>query len=316
MRIASATCAPILNTGLSDVIGSWKTMAMSLPRTLRISFSDSDARSRPLKRISPPVIFPGCATRRMIDIAVTLLPQPDSPTSATASPRRTLNETLSTASTAPSAVKNVVRRFFTSSSASAGLTSASATRAPGNPSGCFAGNETSVTRGMVARLTPESRQERSHLGNPERKRRRKVHRAEESAHQRRLGDDPVHVRAHEPAVDGDAGDAGDDPGDPQLQFERARRVHRSDALLHRAAQQEELDPRGDAGRGREPHRTDRQRSALDARPRGARPGPGPPPPPRRCAPPETRAGGGGDAASIATEGARRKKAKGAQRAPG
>ena len=44
---------------------------------------------------------PGCATSRMIDIAVTLLPHPDSPTSATASPRRTSNETLSTACTAP-----------------------------------------------------------------------------------------------------------------------------------------------------------------------------------------------------------------------
>src|ERR1041384_4070266 len=82
--MASDTWSPILKTGLSDVIGSWKTMAMSSPRTLRISFSDSFARSLPLKRISPPVTRPGGATRRMIDIAVTLLPQPDSPTSAAA----------------------------------------------------------------------------------------------------------------------------------------------------------------------------------------------------------------------------------------
>src|SRR3954454_13641932 len=97
MRIASATCTPIRKTGLSDVIGSWKTMAMSLPRTVRISLSGRSARLRPLNRISPAVIFPGVATSRMIDIAVTLLPHPDSPTSASASPRRTLKETLSTA---------------------------------------------------------------------------------------------------------------------------------------------------------------------------------------------------------------------------
>src|SRR5438132_9206449 len=121
-------------------------MAMSLPRTERISRSDIAERSRPLKRIWPPVILPGGATSLMIDIAVTLLPQPDSPTSATASPRRTLNETLSTACTAPSAVKKEVRRFFTSRIASRGSTSRSATAAPGSPTGCAV-----VTRGIVAR---------------------------------------------------------------------------------------------------------------------------------------------------------------------
>src|SRR5438876_6411574 len=121
-------------------------MAMSSPRTSRISFSESLARSRPLKIISPPVTRPGGATSRMIDIAVTLFPHPDSPTRATASPCRTLNETLSTACTAPSAPKNDVRRFLTSRIASRGSTSRSATADPGSPTGCAA-----VTGGIVAR---------------------------------------------------------------------------------------------------------------------------------------------------------------------
>ena len=41
---------PIVNTGLSAVIGSWKTRAISAPRTLCIARSSSDSRSRPLNR--------------------------------------------------------------------------------------------------------------------------------------------------------------------------------------------------------------------------------------------------------------------------
>jgi hypothetical protein len=41
--------SPIVSTGLSDVIGSWKTMAISLPRTLRISSSSSLRMSLPLE---------------------------------------------------------------------------------------------------------------------------------------------------------------------------------------------------------------------------------------------------------------------------
>src|ERR1043165_2096821 len=139
------------NTGFSDVIGSWKTMATSSPRTPRISFSLSWTRSRPLKRTSPPVIRPGGATRRMIDIAVTLLPQPDSPTRATASPLRTSNETLSTACTAPSGVRNDVRSLRTERSASPAGVSASATAAPLMPAGCSIVTARIVARTVSAR---------------------------------------------------------------------------------------------------------------------------------------------------------------------
>ena len=69
------------NTGFRLVIGSWKIIAIWRPRTLRMSLSGRDSRSRPSKIACPPTTRPGGdATRRMIDIAVTLLPQPDSPT--------------------------------------------------------------------------------------------------------------------------------------------------------------------------------------------------------------------------------------------
>src|ERR1700737_4948857 len=52
----------------------------------------------------------------MIDKALTLLPQPDSPTSPNASPSLRVNETPLTALTTPSGVKNWVRRSFTARS--------------------------------------------------------------------------------------------------------------------------------------------------------------------------------------------------------
>src|SRR3546814_6871237 len=65
-------------TGLSDVIGSWNTIAMSLPRTCRISSSLSFSRSLPMNLMLPPTTRPGgSATRRRMDRALTDLPQPD-----------------------------------------------------------------------------------------------------------------------------------------------------------------------------------------------------------------------------------------------
>ena len=53
MSSGSMICSPILSTGLSDVIGSWKIMAMSRPRMLRISSSERPSSSRPSKRTMP-----------------------------------------------------------------------------------------------------------------------------------------------------------------------------------------------------------------------------------------------------------------------
>ena len=81
---ASAICQPTGNTGFSDDIGSWNTTEMSLPRMSRTVSIGSDSRLRPPNstRLSGATIaFSG--SNLTIDIALTLLPDPDSPTSAT-----------------------------------------------------------------------------------------------------------------------------------------------------------------------------------------------------------------------------------------
>src|SRR2546430_270478 len=111
----------MVNTGLSEVIGSWKIMEMASPRTSRISASDNSSRSRPSNTTLPSTVRPGGdAIRRRIESDVTLLPQPDSPTMASVSPRTTEKETPSTARTTPSRVKKYVFNPLTSRSAELG----------------------------------------------------------------------------------------------------------------------------------------------------------------------------------------------------
>jgi hypothetical protein len=75
----------------------------------------------------------GDAIRRRRESDVTLLPQPDSPTMASVSPRPTENDTPSTARTTPSRVKKCVFRLCTSSSGAtdSALAITSAARAAG-----------------------------------------------------------------------------------------------------------------------------------------------------------------------------------------
>ncbi|EDT38062.1 conserved hypothetical protein [Burkholderia ambifaria MEX-5] len=93
--IASLIWSPTVNTGFSDVIGSWKIIAMSAPRIPRIVAALAWARSTsapPRRRnaIRPLVISPPpCSTRRISASDVTDLPEPDSPTIASVSPRST-----------------------------------------------------------------------------------------------------------------------------------------------------------------------------------------------------------------------------------
>ena len=110
----SAICLPIVVVGLSDVIGSWGMSATSSPRTWRISFSSSGARSRPSSEMLPPIRCPLFGSRRMMDRPVVLLPQPDSPTMPTHSPWPTVKEMSSTATTDEWRIRNSVRRFCTS----------------------------------------------------------------------------------------------------------------------------------------------------------------------------------------------------------
>ena len=113
---ASAIWSPQVKTGLSEVIGSWKIIEMSLPRTSRRSSSGSVTRSRPSSRIWPATIRPGRLMSPRMDMAVMLLPQPDSPTTPSVFPSPMVKLIPSTALTVPSCVKKWVLRPLTSSS--------------------------------------------------------------------------------------------------------------------------------------------------------------------------------------------------------
>ena len=104
----------MVSVGFSDVIGSWKIIAISLPRTSARSLSERVVRSRPSQSTSPPTIFAGgFGIRPMIESAVTDFPQPDSPTIPSVRPTSTSKVMPSTARTTPSRVKKCVWRSRT-----------------------------------------------------------------------------------------------------------------------------------------------------------------------------------------------------------
>ncbi len=116
IRIASRIWFPTVKTGLRLVMGSWKIMAMSLPRISCMRLSEASSRFCPSKRISPSgYSVGGLGLSCMMERAVTLLPLPDSPTIPSVSPASSENETPSTAFTTPSWVLKWVLRLFTSS---------------------------------------------------------------------------------------------------------------------------------------------------------------------------------------------------------
>ena len=117
-RSTSAIWSPTVNTGFSEVIGSWKITEISLPRICRIASSAPSAGSRPSKSTSLSGEMIACSrgSRRMIDIAETDLPLPDSPTSATVEFVGTSNDMPLTASKiVPPSSRKLTPRFLTSS---------------------------------------------------------------------------------------------------------------------------------------------------------------------------------------------------------
>src|ERR1700722_3078896 len=72
---------------------------MSLPRTVCMSRSDSALMSVPPSTTEPEVMTPPRGSSRMVDRAVIVLPQPDSPTRPRHSPAATARLTPSTART-------------------------------------------------------------------------------------------------------------------------------------------------------------------------------------------------------------------------
>ena len=63
----SRSCRPTVSTGLRLVIGSWKIMEMSLPRTRRMAPSGSFRRSVPWKRMAPAMRPGGSGIRRRME---------------------------------------------------------------------------------------------------------------------------------------------------------------------------------------------------------------------------------------------------------
>ena len=122
VRMASTIWSPTRYTGFRLVMGSWKIIEICAPRICSISDSVAASRSLPSNVMEPPATWPGSWRSRMMDSEVTLLPDPDSPTTARISPGSTSNETPFTARTTPLRVGNSVTRSCTSSNAT-GITS-------------------------------------------------------------------------------------------------------------------------------------------------------------------------------------------------
>ena len=104
IRTASAICSPTGYTGFRLVSGSWKIMAIWLPRMLRMVGSSWPNRSSVepsciFSSTRPRVIFARVpiSTSLMIERAVTDLPEPDSPTTPSVSPGSMVKPTESTA---------------------------------------------------------------------------------------------------------------------------------------------------------------------------------------------------------------------------
>ena len=87
LRSGSAIWSPTRISGLSELIGSWKTIAIAVPHTSRSSASGRPTSSSPSSRTEPERTTSGPDSRPMIERLSTVLPEPDSPTMPTASPR-------------------------------------------------------------------------------------------------------------------------------------------------------------------------------------------------------------------------------------
>ena len=104
MRRGSAICFPTFITGFSDVIGSWKIIAISAPQMSRRARRLMVVSSWPSKRTVPSRMVLRLGSSPMIERERMVLPDPDSPTMPSDRPRASEKLTPSTAFTTPSAV--------------------------------------------------------------------------------------------------------------------------------------------------------------------------------------------------------------------
>ncbi len=99
--MASVIWSPTVRTGFSAFMAPWKTSERRVQRNARSEGPSSPTRSTPSNQTEPPTIFPPGGRRRMRPSTVVVLPQPDSPTSPSVSPRRRSKLTPSTARIGP-----------------------------------------------------------------------------------------------------------------------------------------------------------------------------------------------------------------------
>src|SRR5438132_829717 len=110
MRSVSVNWKATVKHGFRLASGSWKIIAMSLPTSARRCASESARRSRPAKARRRARTRPGNSTRPISASAVTLLPDPDSPTQPTTSPTSSVRSIPSTAMTGAASAPNSTRR--------------------------------------------------------------------------------------------------------------------------------------------------------------------------------------------------------------
>ena len=111
----SAICHPTVKTGLRAVDGSWKTIDTSAPRKRRSVDPDTEMTSfsldpSRLRSTTAPEDVAVSGSRPRMVLAVTVFPEPDSPTMASTSRSPTERLTPSTAFTAPASVENETSR--------------------------------------------------------------------------------------------------------------------------------------------------------------------------------------------------------------
>ena len=86
-------------SGSSEAMGSWRMVAIRLPRIARISAGLFASKSSPSSSMRPPTMRALGESRRTMAWQVVVLPQPDSPTRPKVSPASRLKLIPSTAFT-------------------------------------------------------------------------------------------------------------------------------------------------------------------------------------------------------------------------
>src|SRR5262249_46639523 len=109
----SMSCWPTVITGLRLAMGSWYTMATRRPRRARSSDAPRLATSRPSTTMPPLTRRPDPPRQRTTARATVDLPQPDSPTSPSASPGAISKLRSGTTLTSPARVQYEIRACST-----------------------------------------------------------------------------------------------------------------------------------------------------------------------------------------------------------